>query len=86
MANALAFPGLFFCFAAFVLLLIVSPRLGFMRLEAHTTPQATISAPVWEKISFLDATIGGQTIHFGTFGYTGIHARLGYPINQLKYA
>jgi len=43
----------------------------------------TISAPIWDKVSFLDADIGGREIHFGVFGFTGSAKRLGYPIDQL---
>jgi len=66
MASSAA-PGLFFCFAAFVLLLF-----------------ATLSAPIWNSISFLDTTIGGRSIHFGVFGFTGSSKHLGYPINELN--
>jgi len=38
----------------------------------------SVSAPVWDKISFLDANIGGKEIHFGVWGYTGTKAHLGY--------
>jgi len=38
----------------------------------------SISAPVWERISFLDVTTGGRTIHFGVFGYTGSPRSVGY--------
>jgi len=59
-----AFPGMFFCFAAFVLLII-----------------ATISAPIWNSVYFLQATVNGVTVNFGVFGYTGIPQRtLGYSI------
>ncbi|KAG8946007.1 hypothetical protein FRC04_012126 [Tulasnella sp. 424] len=59
-------PGLFFCFAALVLLVF-----------------ATVSAPIWDSISFLNTNIGGREIHFGVFGYTGSARHLGYAINQL---
>ncbi|KAH8116766.1 pali-domain-containing protein [Phellopilus nigrolimitatus] len=61
MAASPAIPGLFFCFAAAVLLLFVS-----------------ISSPTWEKISFLDVSTGGQTTHFGVFGFTGSSTHIGY--------
>lgn len=38
----------------------------------------SISSPVWEKISFLDVTVGGKTTHFGVFGYTGSNPSVGY--------
>ncbi|KAG8918583.1 hypothetical protein FRC01_001786 [Tulasnella sp. 417] len=59
--------GLFFCFAALVLLVF-----------------ATVSAPIWERISFLNTNIEGREIHFGVFGYTGSARHLGYRIDQLN--
>lgn len=59
-----AWPGLFFCFAAVVLLVF-----------------ATVSSPIWDKISFLDINVNGQTTHFGVFGYTGSSRQLGYTIS-----
>ncbi|KAG8957970.1 hypothetical protein FRC03_009577 [Tulasnella sp. 419] len=60
---AAATPGLFFCIAATVLLII-----------------ATVSAPVWDAVSFLDANINGREVHFGVFGYTGSGTKLGYSL------
>jgi len=57
-------PGLFFCFAACVLLVIVS-----------------VSSPIWDAVSFLDASFGGREVHFGVFGYTGSARKLGYTID-----
>lgn len=45
--------------------------------------QATISAPIWNPVSFLNTNIGGREIHFGVFGFTGSDKRLGYPTNEL---
>jgi hypothetical protein len=59
-----AIPGLFFCFAACVLLIIVS-----------------LSAPIWNDVSFLNASVDGREVHFGVFGYTGSAHKLGYTIN-----
>ncbi|CAE6500442.1 unnamed protein product [Rhizoctonia solani] len=59
-----ALPGLFFCFAACVLLIIV-----------------TVSAPIWNDVSFLNASVGGREVHFGVFGYTGSERKLGYTID-----
>ncbi|CAE6416243.1 unnamed protein product [Rhizoctonia solani] len=59
-----ALPGLFFCFAACVLLIIV-----------------TLSAPIWNDVSFLNASVGGREVHFGVFGYTGSARKLGYTID-----
>jgi hypothetical protein len=55
-----ALPGLFFCFAATVLLIF-----------------ATVSSPVWNKISFLNVGPGG-TLRYGVFGYTGSPVSVGY--------
>ena len=43
---------------------------------------ATVSAPIWNDISFLDVTTNGQTTHFGVFGYTGSPRQLGYYIDS----
>jgi hypothetical protein len=59
-----ALPGLFFCFVACVLLVIV-----------------TVSSPIWDAVSFLDASVGGREVHFGVFGYTGSARKLGYTID-----
>ncbi|KAI0633420.1 pali-domain-containing protein [Trametes polyzona] len=61
MAAGAAVPGLFFTFAAMVLLIF-----------------ASVSAPTWERISFLDAPTGGSTTHFGVFGYTGSDTHVGW--------
>ncbi|KAI0674969.1 pali-domain-containing protein [Trametes maxima] len=61
MAAGAATPGLFFAFAAMVLLIF-----------------ASVSAPTWERISFLDATTAGATTHFGVFGYTGSKTHVGW--------
>ncbi|KAJ6475340.1 pali-domain-containing protein [Mycena vitilis] len=47
----------------------------------------SVSAPTWNKISFLDAGLGSATVHFGVFGYTGTHASVGYRFNptSLKF-
>ncbi|KZO97749.1 pali-domain-containing protein [Calocera viscosa TUFC12733] len=56
-----AWPGLFFCFAAMVLLIF-----------------ASISVPVWNKVTFLNATWDGAEVDFGAWGYTGSQRMLGY--------
>lgn len=61
MAASAALPGLFFCFAACVLLIFVS-----------------VSPPTWNSVTFLNATTGGDTVHFGVFGYTGSGTSIGY--------
>ncbi|GJE94919.1 pali-domain-containing protein [Phanerochaete sordida] len=67
MAAGAAVPGLFFTFAAMVLLIF-----------------ASVSAPTWNSVSFLDA--GG--LHFGVFGYTGSSTHVGYnfpaPVGDSK--
>jgi len=60
-----AVPGLFFCFAAMVLLIF-----------------ASVSVPIWDKVTFLNTTVGGKTVDFGVFGYTGSKHMLGYSFQQ----
>ena len=59
-----ALPGLFFCFAAMVLLIF-----------------ASVSAPTWNDISYLDVTRPGGNVHFGIFGYTGTGTHVGYRVS-----
>ena len=40
--------------------------------------QVSVSAPVWDSISFFDVTVGGREINFGVFGYTGSGRSVGY--------
>jgi len=42
----------------------------------------TVSAPVWNSISFLDVDINGKSTHFGFLGYTGSSKQLGYYIDS----
>jgi len=67
MAAGAAVPGLFFTFAAMVLLII-----------------ASVSAPTWNSVSFLN--VGG--LHFGVFGFTGSQTHVGYnfpaPVGDSK--
>ncbi|THV08062.1 pali-domain-containing protein [Dendrothele bispora CBS 962.96] len=37
-----------------------------------------VSAPTWEKISFLDVGTGSNTVHYGVFGFTGSGTHIGY--------
>jgi len=60
-----AVPGLFFCFAAMVLLVF-----------------ASVSVPVWSRVTFLNTNIGGHEVDFGCWGYTGVKAHLGYSFQQ----
>lgn len=79
-----AAPALFFCFAAMVLLIFVSLRRICIcdqkrgELMKCVCDQVSVSAPTWEKISFLNANVGGRVIHFGVFGYTGTGKSIGY--------
>ncbi|KIJ31522.1 hypothetical protein M422DRAFT_266771 [Sphaerobolus stellatus SS14] len=43
-----------------------------------------VSAPTWERISFLNVNQGGQTIYFGVFGYTGTAKRVGYFFDSTR--
>jgi len=58
-----ALPGLFFCFAACVLLIF-----------------ASISAPTWNAISYMNVDRGGSVVKFGIFGWTGSDTHVGYRI------
>lgn len=82
MAAGAALPGLFFCFAAMVLLVFVCLNilLCFLHFPNSTylLSQASVSAPTWNKIYFLDASNGSQDFHFGVFGYTGTGTSIGY--------
>ncbi|KAF8487591.1 pali-domain-containing protein [Gautieria morchelliformis] len=40
------------------------------------------SAPITEKISFLDVNVRGHITHFGVFGFTGSARSVGYRINS----
>jgi hypothetical protein len=62
---------------------MTSPHLIFV----SSYYQVSISSPVWEKVSFLDVTSGGQVTHFGVFGYTGSKAAIGYTFapDRLKF-
>ncbi|KAF8210204.1 actin cortical patch SUR7/pH-response regulator pali [Mycena galopus ATCC 62051] len=42
----------------------------------------SVSAPTWDKISFLRA----GSVSFGVFGYTGAHASIGYRFNPSSLA
>lgn len=39
---------------------------------------ASVSAPTWNPISFLNASAGGTETHFGVFGYTGSGTTVGW--------
>ncbi|KIO20264.1 hypothetical protein M407DRAFT_245892 [Tulasnella calospora MUT 4182] len=64
--------------------LSAGPGLFFCFVALVLLVFATVSAPIWESISFLNTNIGGREIHFGVFGYTGSARHLGYPIDQLN--
>ncbi|KAH9942285.1 pali-domain-containing protein [Epithele typhae] len=57
MAAGAAVPGLFFTFAAMVLLIF-----------------ASVSAPTWNSVSFLNV----GRLHFGCFGFTGSQTSVGW--------
>jgi hypothetical protein len=82
-----ALPGLFFCFVATVLLIIVRVRFLLTRNTSHLLTQVSISAPTWNSVYFLRASDGGLSYHFGVLGYTGSKAQLGYrfPITYVFY-
>lgn len=82
MAASAALPGLFFCFAAMVLLIFVSPDLESYLSSSDlniTFSQVSVSAPTWNAISFMDA--GG--LSFGVLGYTGstTHVCYYFPVS-----
>ncbi|KAF7966280.1 hypothetical protein HWV62_39243 [Athelia sp. TMB] len=54
------------------------PGLLFCTIACILLVIVCISSPVWEKVSFLDVTNGGETTHFGVFGYTGSGTHIGY--------
>ncbi|KAJ7901801.1 pali-domain-containing protein [Mycena olivaceomarginata] len=57
------------------------PGLFFCLTAAVLLTFVSVSAPTWDKISFLNAGSGSATVRFGVFGYTGTHARIGYRFN-----
>jgi len=61
MVASPAVPGLVFCFAATVLLII-----------------ASVSAPVWNEVSFLNVGVAPNELRYGVFGYTGSKVAIGY--------
>ena len=77
MAAGAAVPGLFFVFAAMVLLIFVSFNISYdasQCAELTALPQASVSAPTWNSVSFLNS----EGIHFGVFGYTGSQTHVGW--------
>lgn len=57
------------------------PGLIFCLLAAVLLTFVSVSAPTWDKISFLNAGSGSATVRFGVFGYTATHATIGYRFN-----
>ncbi|KIK63785.1 hypothetical protein GYMLUDRAFT_40862 [Collybiopsis luxurians FD-317 M1] len=41
----------------------------------------SVSAPTWEKISFLNVGTGSAQVHYGVFGFTGSQTHIGYDLN-----
>ncbi|THH30936.1 hypothetical protein EUX98_g3242 [Antrodiella citrinella] len=39
---------------------------------------ASVSAPTWNPVSFLNTNVGGQQLHFGVFGFTGSQVHVGW--------
>jgi hypothetical protein len=78
MAASAAAPGLFLCFTAAVLMLFVSFVVLFPLPLSSLSQQVSLSAPTWNRISFLDVGLLGRDIHFGVFGYTGSKPSIGY--------
>ncbi|EED78799.1 predicted protein [Postia placenta Mad-698-R] len=39
---------------------------------------ASVSAPTWNAVSFLNTNVDGVSTHFGVFGYTGSHTSVGW--------
>ncbi|OCH93092.1 pali-domain-containing protein [Obba rivulosa] len=39
---------------------------------------ASVSAPTWNSVSFLNTNVSGASTHFGVFGYTGSPTHVGY--------
>ena len=74
MAAGAAIPGLFFVFAAMVLLIFVRAHFSLPYTPILIIPQASVSSPTWNSVSFLDA----DGIHFGVFGYTGSETHVGW--------
>ena len=54
------------------------PGLLFCFAAAVLLVFVSVSAPTWERISFLDVHTLGRTIHYGVFGYTGSAKHVGY--------
>ncbi|KAJ7262202.1 pali-domain-containing protein [Mycena haematopus] len=59
----------------------VLPGLFFCLTATVLLMVVSVSAPAWDKISFLNAGAGSATVRFGVFGYTGTHTRIGYRFN-----
>ncbi|KAJ6593875.1 pali-domain-containing protein [Mycena capillaripes] len=57
------------------------PGLLFCLSAAVLLTFVSVSAPTWDKVSFLDAGSGSTTVRFGVFGYTGTHVSVGYRFN-----
>ncbi|KAF5391715.1 hypothetical protein D9757_001663 [Collybiopsis confluens] len=44
----------------------------------------SVSAPTWEKISFLNVGNGPQQTHYGVLGFTGSQTHIGYDFNPAE--
>lgn len=80
MGAGSAMPGLFFTFSAMVLLIFVGLSISVwgLLLLIKFFLKASVSAPTWNSISFLNANAGGTVTHFGVFGYTGSGTSVGW--------
>ncbi|KAJ7287561.1 pali-domain-containing protein [Mycena rebaudengoi] len=57
------------------------PGLAFCLCSSVLLIFVSVSAPTWDKISFLDAGSGSSVVGFGVFGYTGSSISIGYRFN-----
>ena len=56
-----------------------SHSLSYCRSSSHyDSSQASVSAPTWEDVSFLNVDLSGQTTRFGVFGFTGSDTNVGW--------
>jgi len=64
------------------------PGLFFCAAACVLLVFASVSAPTWNDISYMNVERGGETIKFGIFGWTGSDTQLGYriPSSVLGYS
>lgn len=63
------------------------PGLFFCAAACVLLVFASVSAPTWNDISYMNVERGGETIKFGIFGWTGSETHIGYriPTSVLGY-